>query len=147
MQRFFRIGHAAPSALILAAVVAIALSSCYTSPDPARLKLARSPRGIEARFALTDRSPGRTELLAVTDTGFVVLREGRVVFLRYDRIRRARLQTVGLLAMNGATPDRGLRERLAYLSRYPFGVPDAALVELMRNAGQQAPDTIRARDR
>ena len=131
----------------LAACVTIALASCYTSPDPATMKLAQSPRGVEAKFYLADRSRGTTELLAVTDTGFVVLRGGRVVFVRYERVRTVSFRKVGFLDLQGTRPNRKLRERLSYMSRFPFGLNDAVLAELLSIAGQQAPDTIAARRR
>src|SRR5687768_3750702 len=90
MESFF---HIRRTRIMFSAALAvlgiIAVSSCYTSPDPMRWEFARSPHGIEARFALSDRSRGATELLAVTDSGLVVLRGGRVVFIRYARIQSA----------------------------------------------------------
>ena len=108
MQSFLRSRRTMTALLAsaLTACVTIALSSCYTSPEPRTMKIAWSPRGAEAKFHLTDRSRGTTELLTVADTGFVVLRGGRVVFVRYERIRGAWFEHVGHTPLEGAGPDR-----------------------------------------
>jgi hypothetical protein len=127
------------------ALLASLVGGCYTSPHPDTLDFATGPRGVSGEIWFRDDSRARVELLEVGDSAYVVVRDGRVVVVPYGAVDDASFETVGLLQIGaGRVPSAGLRERLRLLSRYPFGLPEPARVELLRAAGQVAPDTVRA---
>jgi hypothetical protein len=131
---------AVPTGGALALVAALA-AACFTSPLPERLAVATGPRGVSGEIWFLDESKVRVELLEVRDTAYLVMHDGRIALLPYATVAEASFETVGpLMIGDGRVPPAKLRERLRFLSRYPFGVPEAAMSELLRSAGQHAPD-------
>lgn len=126
-------------ALLLTATIAAA---CFTSPRPETLAVANGPRGVAGEIWFRDKSKARVELIEVRDTAYVVAHAGRIAVVPYSSVAEASFETVGPLGLGrGRAPSAKTRERLRFLSRYPFGIPEAAMAELLRTAGQDAPDT------
>ena len=84
------------------------------------------------------------ELLAVSDTAYLMLAGSRVVIAPYAVVTRSSFAYVGAVTKSlGETPS-GKRQRQAVLySRFPYGVPESALSALLRKSGQSAPDNAR----
>lgn len=88
------------------------------------------------------------ELLQVLDTAFVVLHGAHVAIVPYREVEDASFETVGAVTTSrGYVPTMKVRERLRLLSRYPFGMPDTAMSELLRAGGQDAPGSLPAAPR
>ena len=136
-------GARALSSATLALALAAAVG-CYTSPHPATLPSARGPRGVPGELRLAGQGERvAMELLEVRDTAYVGLRGGRVVIIAFQNVNGARFDGYGYVTRwRGEIPSPRQRERLRLLSRYPFGIPDAAMAELLRAAGQDAPESF-----
>jgi hypothetical protein len=141
-RRVARCPRAAARPLLGAIALAGAISiACFTSPRPETLAVATGPRGVSGQLWFLDKTNVRIELLEVRDTAYLVMHEGRVALVPYASVAEASFETVGPLEIGrGRVPSAKTRERLRFLSRYPYGVPEAALSELLRSAGQDAPD-------
>jgi hypothetical protein len=118
----------------------VVLGACFTGPSAANFGPARGPQGVAADIRL-ERRGGRIkgELLAVQDTGLLVMREQRVVFVPLRAISiatfRQRDSAIGRGRMT--LPQR---DALRQVSRFPNGLSDAALARLLQAHGQNAPD-------
>ncbi len=134
--------HPLPAAALLAA-----LAGCATSPAPRRAAADDAARGARVVLGLVDRRRHAGELLALRDSSLVLL-------LPTNRVAVARVADVGRVewgdystsddfgARVWTTPQLQARARSA--SRFPFGLPDAAMRTLLTGLGQAAPDTLRA---
>lgn len=84
------------------------------------------------------------ELLFVQDSSVVVMTP-RVVIVGFRDMRQLTFasfrwpQRVDRRLPSGAAMDRARS-----VSRFPFGIPETALSELLHAAGQSAPDTLRS---
>jgi hypothetical protein len=137
-----RLSHPLPAAALLAA-----LAGCATSPAPRRAATHDVPRGASVVLDLVDRRRHAGELLALRDSSLVLL-------LPTNRVAVARVADVGRVDWGNysASGDFGarvwttpqLQAHVRSASRFPFGLPDAALRTLLAGLGQAAPDTLRA---
>jgi hypothetical protein len=85
------------------------------------------------------------ELLALTDTGYVLEIGGRIAFARYSDVKEAEFDRVGPLTFKARqTPSVRVRIKMRHLSRFPYGITDTALSALLSNAGQSAPENLGA---
>ena len=126
------------------AVLFALASACMTSPRPELLAVARSPRGVTGEIRLVgQRKPVIVELLEVRATAYVTLHGARVAIVPFRDVEDASFETVGYVTTSrGHVPSMKARARLRLLSRYPFGMPDTAMSELLRAGGQDAPGSL-----
>ena len=94
---------------IAAAATALALAACTLGTRPATFEPARSPQGIEARIGYW--GPRHTvlalvgELLAVTDSGLVVLSaDRRLVHAHWPVLASATFRQIGVRLHGGGAP-------------------------------------------
>lgn len=120
---------------------ALAGAACYTSRDPLRDPRALSPRGVHGDIETSARNYSG-ELLALTDADFVLLTDERLVVIPFVVARDGKFGSIGVSTF-GAPWERHA-EQLRYSSRYPYGIPPAALSAILRSKGQEAPDTAKA---
>lgn len=105
-------------------------------PEPASYPPANRAAGTVAHI-IVGRDTVRGELLEVRDTALVVLTLDRVVLvldgamrsLRFDDLRRRE-------PLSALSPSE--RERLRLLSRFPQGIPPAALTAILESRRQSA---------
>ena len=97
---------------IAAAATALALAACTLGTRPATFEPARSPQGIEARIGYW--GPRHTvlalvgELLAVTDSGLVVLSaDRRLVHAHWPVLVSATFRQIGVRLHGGDAPEPG----------------------------------------
>lgn len=115
--------------------VTLLLIACHHGTRVKRYEPAQSPQG--ARIAVnTTSSDYEGELLAVRDSGVVMLRRETVLFITYGRVSEATVDGVGLAFRGGKPPDDQMKRRLKLLSRYPQGIDDALLGSLLETYAQ-----------
>ncbi len=128
----------------LGAVTVVALlSACRTSPPPDRFEPARNPRGVAGSVRLTTGSYLNGELLAVSDSAFVMLINSRVMIAPYDVVAIASFDRIGEVSRREARGPSVERERLRYASRFPYGITAQAMEALLAHSGQRAPHNAR----
>ena len=120
------------------------LSACMTSAHPASFEPARGPRGVEGTIVVSGRTHSPVELLAIHDSGYVVLVGGRVGFASFPAVTRAWFRQLGpsVATDRMGVPAPDMREQLRFASRFPYGIPDQAMAALLQRGGQQAPDNL-----
>lgn len=123
-----------------ATALLVLCAACYTSASPRRAANFNAQKGETVTVHLTNGRSRVGELLGVRDSSLVLLVENRVVM--------GRLADVGDVAFE-RTPWRSIRpgtsaavERIARVSRFPFGVTESALTELLVQTKQTAPDPL-----
>lgn len=110
------------------------------------LRPANEPAGVFVTLAVTSRTGERHwkndrvsgELLAVQDTAFLLLVDQRLTLVPYGATTGGSARQQRSFFLKGRAPDRGLRERLRLLSRYPQGVSPELLARLLAAYGQPA---------
>lgn len=132
------------SAPVLALALVFALASaCMTSPPPEDLAVARSPRGVTGEIQVVGQRKAVTvELLGLLDTAYVFLHGAQVVVVPFSDVENASFETFGYVTFPRRQVPSRVREQLRLLSRYPFGIPDSTMSELLRAGGQDAPGSL-----
>lgn len=127
---------------MVVALVATPLFGCHMGPRLGRYPVAVRPEGVTvAASARHGRIQG--ELLEVRDAGLVLLitpagGRARVVLLPYAAIREARLQDMDKkdTLRDGQPPAARQSERFRSVSRFPQGLSEALLRQLLDAYGQ-----------
>lgn len=122
-------------------LAALALTACHIGTRVSSFAPAIDPAGVPVAIASRTAS-FQAELLAVSDTGLLVLRNRTVVFARYSAIREATFQQLSDAIAGGVAPDAATRDRLRLISRFPAGVSADRLRALLRAYGQPAVDVL-----
>jgi hypothetical protein len=133
-----RTAPARRAARALLVVVLFALG-CYTSSNPNRFAPAIGPHGVMGELAIAKKRV-RVELLELGDSSYVVLAGNRVAVVPFSAVSAWRFAQIADWRFGPPAPY--LLEQLRSASRFPFGMPPAALAELLSAAGQQAPDDL-----
>lgn len=124
------------------ALLALALAgtaACYTSPPVERFPLARQAAGIGASIRMTSGRAIDGELLAVNDTAYVLSWNQYVGVVRYADVKAATLEGIGAMNLWEKTkPTREVLYRARLMSRFPYGIPDTALTQLLETRQQTA---------
>jgi hypothetical protein len=107
----------------------LACTACSVGTSVESFAPATQPRGILLSVRTTDENFD-AELLAVSDTGLLLLRPPTLVFARYAAISLATSRQSSEV-VERAAPDSATRERLRLLSRFPQGVTAAGLRALL----------------
>jgi hypothetical protein len=120
------------------AVLLVAAAGCRLGTTVPKFAPALAPEGV--RTTLTLRS-GRVqgELLAVTDTAFVIRRYAEtppVALVPYRAIHGSAFHQVGAPVEGGHPPRERDRERLRLVSRFPQGLSPELLQQLLAGYGQ-----------
>lgn len=125
-------------ARVTAAILAgVALGACFRTigPQPREYGPAHNPSGVHAEvFTATDHVGG--ELLEVRDSA-IVLRGPATVLIPFDAIVRAAFADTPL-TVDRTSHERSEVTRIRLLSRYPQGMPPAALRAYLRAANQDS---------
>jgi hypothetical protein len=125
-----------PAALFLSA-------ACYTSPKPEAYAPALSPTGVHAVLRLWSGAEAGGELLEVRESAYVLLINDRVTIVPYTTIASGMFEHQDWMSFGSvASPNAETRQRLAWDSRFPFGMRDPALAALLRVGKQTEPDVV-----
>lgn len=124
-----------------------AASGCVFGRSLATFEPARSPKGVAVTV---EAGTGRTftgELLAVTDSGLLMLVDDRIAFVYGDAMQRLK---PGSGATGFYVAGRDFRtipavQQLIPLSRFPAGIATPVLAQMLNACSQQVPEPVRAR--
>ena len=123
-----------------AALVALALvttGACTTGPAAKEFRVLREARGAEI-MVQGPTAQLKGELLEVREEHLLIWDGCRLLLAPFARIRDSGFVTVEPKWIAGV-PSDAEREELRLLSRYPAGIPAAALSELLKCSGAAAP--------
>ena len=122
----------------------VLLSACRTSGDPRQFAPATSPNGVTGTVHVAGGGDVVGELLAVTDTAYLMLVGSRLMVAPYAVLTHANFGWVGRVTSSvGELPSDKTRRRLVLYSRFPYGLSDSAMAGLLAKSGQTAPDNAR----
>lgn len=111
----------------------MSLCACFTGPSASGFPPATTPHGVESTIDI-HRARLAGELLEVSDSGYVLLSEGLLVFAPFSAVRSASFSGIGSYEVG--RPDPPLMERLRLVSRYPNGVTPEVLDLLLAETHQ-----------
>ena len=138
MTRFFGFG-----AVVRWLAIATVISACFTSVQPRHFAPAHEATGVMGKVAVTGGRELSGELLAVNDTGYVMLIDSRVTVAPYGKLSAARFAQLGQVTRAaGEAPRSKDRSRLALYARFPYGIPAPAMAALLAKSGQTTQDTV-----
>ena len=121
------------------AVLCVLLSGCAVGKNVNSVPVAVTPSGAEGRLQL-EQGTLTGELLSVTDSSVIVLNaQQKVVSLPLVRIRGLEFKP---FVINVGRPDQQQLGVLRRISRFPFGIPDAALAALLARSGQSSIESV-----
>ncbi len=146
------------AAMLGALASAGVLSGCTTSPTPLRVPQATNPRGGFVTLVLSTRRNVTGELLAVTDTAWYLLVDGRVGMTRPSVITSLSVIAAGrghrfggipvrspgrpIPFRNGLGPDATWTDAAREVSRFPYGISAPILAALLERSSQSTPDDL-----
>jgi hypothetical protein len=104
-----------------------------------KFRPAHAPEGITVRYQLRNRSDLlEAELLAVRDTGLVVVRQGAVGLLRYRDTNRISFVGIKPSSHGGAPFSESASREIALVSRFPQGISSDLETRLLAAYGQSS---------
>lgn len=116
----------------LLAIALAGAAACYTSPPVEAFPLARKPGGISGSIRMANGRSFAAELLTLNDTAYVLSWNQYVGITRYTDIKQATFEGIGLMSEWEKTkPARDALQRARLMSRFPYGIPDTALTQLL----------------
>lgn len=116
----------------------LALAACRTGPRIESFPPANSPAGVMTRLSV-GRQRVEGELLAVSDSGFVVRQSPQIAFVPFTAVRGASFAGFGRMSLR----DSAAIVTLRHASRFPAGIPPTLLPRLLEEAGQREIVVIR----
>lgn len=126
-----------------------ATTGCILGRSLGTFEPARSPHGIT--LTITGRTGIRFdgELLALSDSGLLMLVDERVAFVYADAIDRVKTApgAESFFVSDGDLRNIPSAQRLIPLSRYPAGISGPVLRQLLNTCSQEVPELVRAHRR
>jgi len=119
---------------LLSVLAIVAASGCVTGKPASRHPLAIGPAGAQMDVRLR-KSRVKGELLEVRDTAFVILGAGEMTLVPFRGIRTARFLGVDGPYVTPRISREGV-QKARLLSRFPFGIPEPVLRELLESRQQ-----------
>ena len=124
-------------------VLALVVSGCiYTGGSPSKAPLANSPEGVAGVVTLASHVY-EGELLTVTKADLTMRTSEAIVVIPYSLVESGDFSAIDV-NIAGAPSPRNLSQ-LRYASRFPYGIPDAAMKAILSKMGRSVPDTVRTR--
>ena len=138
--RSWRRAIAAPSLALCAT------TGCILGRSLATFQPARSPHGITLTIIGWTGIRFQGELLALSDSGLLMLVDERVAFVYADAIEQVRTApgATGFFVGDGDLRNSKSAQRLIPLSRYPAGISAPVLRQLLNACSQEVPEPVRA---
>jgi len=103
-------------------LLVLGASACYMGPSLNGVQVAHSPHGAVGSFTTQSRNIFTGELLAVQDTGLVVLRADLVTFVPWPVITELSFEFPKVAIHDGQTPTASQSQQLRSVSRFPQGL-------------------------
>jgi hypothetical protein len=125
-----------PVALVATLVLA---GGCvlHTGQQPGDFLPAHTAMGVQASISLA-RTHLTGELLEARDTALVLLGDEQVALVPYSAIRYGTFSSTDVTVANGLPPSGEPFSQLRLLSRFPYGIPGAALRRLLASKRQES---------
>jgi hypothetical protein len=126
------------TALLAGLAIAVVVTGCHVGPNAQSYTVARTPYGARLALMVADER-FEAELLAVRDSGLLVLRSNQLLLVPFrsiDDARSAGGAHVGVELRDGRRPTSDEMERLRIQSRYPQGVTPELERRLLEAYGQ-----------
>src|SRR5213593_280173 len=123
--------------------VLLVLAGCHVGSRAEKFAPARGGAGVSVEVALLGADEFTGELLAVADTGLLILGGRRVTFVRASSARAVRLAERGDVAIevkDGRFAPADALSEARLVSRFPQGLTPALLRRLLDAYGQAEPD-------
>jgi hypothetical protein len=125
---------------------AVALASCRTSPPPQAVPQATSPYGAHSIVTLVDGKTFDGEVLAITDSSWILMVGDRVASVRDGAISNVRVADLGELRYaDGGRPSASELHRARRVTRFPYGIAPEAMAALLAKSTQSSPDDLETR--
>lgn len=125
------------------AVMALGMTGCiFTGGSPSNSPLAKSPEGV-AGVVTTASDTYKGELLTVTNADLTMRTSEGILVIPYSRLQRGDFDGIDVHIAGAPSPTN--LDHLRYASRYPYGIPGAAMKAILAMTGRSTPDTARAR--
>lgn len=123
--------------LVCLLLIVLPLAACRYGTSAETFPPAQGPEGVTIRVE-TDSSGLRGELIEVRADGIVLRVGGQMWFLAYRLIESSRLEQYSddFGMGDGEVPPQELRDRMRLLARFPQGLDDEMLDDLLRLYGQ-----------
>ena len=102
------------------------------------------PYGATAQVHVVGGRVVTGELLAIDDSTLVIMEKQRVVVVPFDAVRMVGIERL-TLERGAALYHARFRREATMRARYPHGLGADLTARLVARAGQQAPDTARAK--
>ena len=122
---------------ILVAPMLLAACVLHTGHQPSDFEPARTAQGVHASLTV---GPTRVdgELLEVRDTGLVVHTPTQLAFIPFSAVTQGTFGSSDVILANARKPDYPDLYKLRMVSRFPYGIPDAALQQLLVSQHQDS---------
>ena len=135
--------------MIAAPALAVGAAGCILGRSLSTFEPAHSPHGISLSIIGWTGIRFQGELLALSDSGLLMLVDERVAFVYADAIERVRTApgAEGFFVIGGDLRNTPSAQRLIPLSRYPAGISQPVLRQLLNTCSQEFPEPVRARRR
>src|SRR5688572_9148690 len=123
--------------MLKAMIVACALfcSACAVGTDIKTVPAVATPQGVSGWVWLGGEHRYTGELLTVSTDRMVILMPNRLIEVPLAKVKQYSFKP---FAKGGVTPDSVQLARIRNASRFPYGIPDAALAALLARSGQSA---------
>ncbi len=117
-------------------------AACSLGPRVENFAPAHEPGGVNATVTHSD-STFTAELLALSDTALLLVRNNRVVLAPYGAGTTVVFPALSeQYAIRGRPPTGWVREQLRLLSRFPSGISPSLLTQLLRAYRQDSLDVL-----
>ncbi len=139
---------------ILLSLTLMAISGCHLGTRIEEFQVAQRPEGIESAIVIDDRTI-TGELTEVRESGLVLLafwgdqddpdqKSRRLLLIPYGALSNASFAQIRsqALSLEGQPPEEGVRKRLELLSRFPQGLSESLVSELLAAHGQQQIEVV-----
>jgi hypothetical protein len=127
--------------MLKAMIVMCALlsSACAVGTDIKKVPAATSAAAVSGWVWLGGEHRYNGELLTVSDDRMVILMPNRLIEVPLTKVKQFAFKP---FARGGVPPDSVQLARMRSASRFPYGIPDAALAALLARSGQTAIECV-----
>ena len=138
-------GHERTLRVAALGFLTILLASCHTSPAPEAVPEAVSPYGQPVLVTLVGGRRFRGELLALTDTAWILMMAKKVAMGRIRGIESVELDGVGVITYAaGKFPTEQKLDAARRRARFPYGISPGVMAALLTKTSQASPDDLEA---
>lgn len=114
------------------------VTGCMTSRPPQSEPRATTPYGETASVTLVGGRRFDGELIAVTDSSWILMVNQQVATVRHAALRFVFIKSIGFMSMSKG-PSPAQLKRAGDAARFPRGAPAGALAIILAKTGQTEP--------